>query len=93
MPGQLHAAGQRRDLLGGQLLGFAQRLVDRGHDQVFERLDVFGVDRFGRDLDPLDLGLGRAHADFGDRDGHRAAARRGFDRLVARSSCIFWMRA
>src|SRR5689334_6205093 len=44
--GQLHAAGERAELVGRRFLSFAQRLVDGSHDQVLERLDVFGIDRF-----------------------------------------------
>jgi hypothetical protein len=39
------AAGHGRHLLFGQLARRAQGVVDGGHDQVLEHLDVGGIDR------------------------------------------------
>ncbi len=47
----------------------AQRVVDRNHDEIFERLDVLGIDRFGSDLHAFDALIAA------DVDGHRAAGR------------------
>jgi hypothetical protein len=47
------AAGDALELLGGDLLGLRERLVDRGQDEVLEHLDVLGVDGLGVELDLL----------------------------------------
>ena len=60
----------------GQLLGGADRLVDRGGDHVLKQLGVLGVDRVGRDRD-----LAQRHV-AGHRHLDHAAAGAGLDGLV-----------
>ena len=54
-PGQAEAAGHGCHLLLGQLARRAERVVDRGDDEVLEHLDVVRVDRrrIDRDADEL----------------------------------------
>ena len=51
---RVHVAHAAAHLRGGELLGLAQRLVDRRGHEVLEHLDVLGVDRVGVDGDRLD---------------------------------------
>ena len=57
-----------------EVLGAAEAVADRGEHEVFEHLDVFGVDDLGRD--PHRLQLARA----GDDHLHHPATRRSLDR-------------
>ena len=50
-PRQAKAAGHGRHLLLGQVARHAQRLVDRGKDEVLQHLDVVRVDRRRVDRD------------------------------------------
>ena len=73
IPRQAKPTGHGGHLLLGQLAGRAEGVVDRGHDEVLEHLDIVRVDRrrVDGDADQLLLaGHGRAHD---------AAARRPLD--------------
>ncbi len=64
IPGSFMPPVSGPSLSAADVLRLAQCLVDRGDDQVLERLDVLRIDRLGADLDRLHLDLGRAHTDF-----------------------------
>ena len=67
-------AGDAAHLLGREVLSTAQAVADRGEHEVFEHLDVVGVDDLGRD--PHRLHLARA----GDDHLHHPPTRRPLDR-------------
>src|SRR4029079_673038 len=73
---EVEAGSCTAELALGELLGHAQRLVDRREDHVGEDLDILRVD--GRRVD-LDLAQLQVAADL---DGDHAAARRSLDDLV-----------
>ncbi len=52
---ELHTAGDLTDRGVGSRLVLTQRLVDGCQHQIFQHLDVVGIDRFGLDLDLGDL--------------------------------------
>src|SRR5205809_1065479 len=64
-PRELEAAGESAELLGRELLRFRERVGCRGAHEVFEHIDVFGVDRLL--LDPDLFALLRAGHDHHDR--------------------------
>src|SRR3954447_22004560 len=68
-PWQAQAAGHRGHLLFGELLRGAESVVDGGHDQVLEHLDVVGIDCGWVDRDADELLLA------GHRRANDAAAR------------------
>src|SRR2546425_542862 len=44
-PRELQATGEASELVGGELLGFRERVGGRGAHQVLQCVDVFGIDR------------------------------------------------
>src|SRR3954471_24146734 len=48
---EIKSASCGAELRGLHLLGLAHRIVDRGHDEVLERLDVSGIDHARIDRD------------------------------------------